>query len=231
MLAWLSLRRLPADRPGTAPGRIDLPGAALATTGAGALIHGLGEGQQRGFGDPRSYVPLAAALLTAAFVLAEQRVREPMLPLSLLGDRARRTALVVMLLTRRLQPRLGLRRTRLLGLAFVVAGQLWLSTLTPHSAYATHVLPGIVLPAVCMGLVFPTASLAITADVPSELRALAGSMFVTAQQLGSAVRLALLATIAAARTSATGALADGYALSYLVATGITVLTGALVAVL
>ncbi|MFH7341126.1 MFS transporter [Streptomyces sp. KHY 26] len=277
VLAWLMARKLPADRPGSAAGRLDLPGAALATTGAGALIYGLGEGQQRGFGSAQSFGPLlAAVLLTGGFVLVERRSAEPMLPLTLLRDRARRTALVVMvllggvvaayvyfvslylqrvrgmstlltglalvpataivmavsvLLTRRLQPRLGLRRTLLVALAFVGGGQLWLSTLTAHSAYATHVLPGIVLTAIGMGLAFPTSSVAITSDVPTAQRGLAGSMFVTAQQLGSAVGLAVLATIAAARTGDAGSPADGYALSYLVAAGVVVLTAIAVAVL
>ncbi|MER6066337.1 MFS transporter [Streptomyces sp. NPDC001792] len=277
VLAWLMARRLPADRRGPAATRLDLPGAALATTGAGALIYGLSEGQQRGFGSAPSLVPLlAAALLTGLFVLVESRSADPMLPLTLLRDRARRTALVVMvllggvvagyvyfvslylqrvrgmstlltglalipatalvmavsiLLTRRIQPRLGLRRTLLLALAFVGVGQLWLSTLTAHSGYATHVLPGIVLTAIGMGLAFPTSSVAITSDVPPALRGLAGSMFVTAQQLGSAVGLAVLATIAAARTGRTGSPATGYALSYLVATGIVALTALAVAFL
>lgn len=276
VLAWLMARKLPTDRRAPAA-RLDLPGAALATTGAGALIYGLSEGQQHGFGSAPSLVPLVAAvLLTGVFVLVESRSADPMLPLALLRDRARRTALVVMLLlggvvagyvyfvslylqrvrgmstlltglalipatalvmavsmllTRRVQPRLGLRRTLLLALAFVGAGQLWLSTLTAHSGYAAHVLPGIVLTAIGMGLAFPTSSVAITSDVPPALRGLAGSMFVTAQQLGSAVGLAVLATIAAARTSGTGSPADGYALSYLVATGIVAFTALTVAVL
>lgn len=106
-----------------------------------------------------------------------------------------------------------------------------LVTLTAHSGYATHVLPGIVLTAVGMGLAFPTGSVAITSDVPPALRGLAGGMFVTAQQLGSAVGLAVLATIAAARTGGTGSPAAGYALSYLVATGIVALTALAVVLL
>jgi len=57
---------------------------------------------------------------------------------------------------------------------------------------------------------------AVTQNVPPQDRGLAGGLFVTALQVGSAVGLAALATIAAARTaSAHGQLVKGYQLSFM----------------
>jgi hypothetical protein len=51
----------------------------------------------------------------------------------------------------------------------------------------------------------------------------------TSQQIGAAVGLALLATLAAAHTVQTGSLASGYGFSYLVALGLVLLAIVLVA--
>ena len=51
----------------------------------------------------------------------------------------------------------------------------------------------------------------------------------TGQQIGMALGLALLATLAAARTAQTGSLGVGYAFSFLVATGLVLLALVLVA--
>jgi hypothetical protein len=67
------------------------------------------------------------------------------------------------------------------------------------------VLGGLVFTAFGMGLVFPTASVAVTARIGPNERGLAGGLFATAQQVGQAVGLAALATIAAARTAGTHA--------------------------
>jgi hypothetical protein len=53
-----------------------------------------------------------------------------------------------------------------------------------------------------MGLVFPTASITVTAGMGPGDRGLAGGLFVTSQQVGLAIGLAVLATVAAARTRA-----------------------------
>ena len=75
-----------------------------------------------------------------------------------------------------------------------------------------------------MGLAFPTASVAVTSGIGAGERGLAGGLFVTSQQVGQAIGLAALATIAAAQTNAhNGSLVSGYKASFLVAAGITVM--------
>lgn len=66
---------------------VDVPGAALATAGLGALVFGLIRLQSAYF-DPAGLGCIATgAILLAAFVAVEQRVRAPMIQLSLFASR------------------------------------------------------------------------------------------------------------------------------------------------
>jgi EmrB/QacA subfamily drug resistance transporter len=131
------------------------------------------------------------------------------------------TATVVVTSTfvsRRLLDRIGIKRMLLLGLAFAIAGQAWLSQITATSHYAVALLPGLILTAAGLGLTFPTASVAITSGVRPGDQGLAGGLFVTGQQTGSAIGLAALAAVAASRTIHDhGSLVAGYRLSFLLA--------------
>jgi MFS family permease len=133
-------------------------------------------------------------------------------------------------LTRRLLARLAPKWVLLAGLTAMVAGQLCLAQISPTSAYATGVLPGLLLTALGIGLALPTASIAITTGVTSSEQGLAGALFTTGQQSGAAVGLAILATIAAARTThASGSLTAGYRLSFFIASGMAAVAVAIVA--
>jgi EmrB/QacA subfamily drug resistance transporter len=84
---WLVFRHVPESRDPDA-GKLDIPGAVLATLSLGGVVFGLIESQNRGFGDPLVLVSLAlGALALATFVLVESTVREPMMPLSLFRSR------------------------------------------------------------------------------------------------------------------------------------------------
>jgi EmrB/QacA subfamily drug resistance transporter len=133
-------------------------------------------------------------------------------------------------LTRRLLPRLGVKRMLLLGLAAIGAGQVWLSQITAGGSYEVNVLAGILLTAFGLGIAFPTVSVAVTAGILARQQGVAGGLFVTAQQVGAAAGLAVLATIADARTrSAHGSLVAGYRLSFLVAAGLIAAAAAVAA--
>ena len=133
--------------------------------------------------------------------------------------------------TRRVLPRLGVRKMLLAGLAIIGLGQVRLFTISSTGSYQLNVFGGIVITAFGMGLVFPTASVAVTSGVGAGERGLAGSLFVTAQQVGQAVGLAALASIAAAHTSAHGgSLASGYRAAFLVAIVISVVAVLIVAI-
>jgi len=128
-----------------------------------------------------------------------------------------------MLITPRLLGRFGVKPLLLLGLFSTGLGQLWLSRIDAGGTYQLDVLGGLLLTAFGMGIAFPTASVAVTAGTRPAERGLAGGLFATSLQVGQAVGLAALATIAAARTQAAhGFLVSGYRLSYAVAVGIVV---------
>ncbi|WP_456695076.1 MFS transporter [Aeromicrobium sp. P5_D10] len=61
---------------------IDVPGAVTGTLGIFALVFGVSSAEARGWDSPLTIASLVAApLLLIAFVMIEQRVREPLLPL------------------------------------------------------------------------------------------------------------------------------------------------------
>jgi EmrB/QacA subfamily drug resistance transporter len=135
-------------------------------------------------------------------------------------------------LTRRVLARIGIRPTLILGLASLACGQLWFTQVNAHGTYLVNILGGLMLTTFGFGLGFPAASVAITNGVVASERGLAGGLLVTAQQVGSAVGLAVLATAAAARSRAAhGSLVAGYRLSYLIAVGVVLLAGVMTTVL
>jgi EmrB/QacA subfamily drug resistance transporter len=140
------------------------------------------------------------------------------------------TVMVVsMLITRRLLPRLGVKRMLLLGICSVGLGQLWLSQISPGASYVVDVLPGLLLTAFGIAIAYPTASVVVTSGVEAGQQGVAGGLYVAAQQIGIASGLAVLATVAAARTSSSGGAAiAGYRLSFLVAAAIVTVAAGIV---
>ncbi len=124
------------------------------------------------------------------------------------------------LLTRRAIGRLGVKWTLLLGLGLIAAGQLWFAQLSASGSYLANVFPGQVLTAGGIALALPAAAIGATSGVASSEQGLATGLLNTAQQMGAAVGLAVLASVAAAWTARTSSLSAGYALAYLLATGI-----------
>jgi len=131
--------------------------------------------------------------------------------------------------TRRLLGRLGVKRMLLLGLTVMGLGQLAFSFVTAGGSYLVNVLPGVLLSALGLSMALPAASVGATTGVDRSEQGLAGGLLTTGQQIGAAVGLALLATLAASRTAQTGSLAAGYDFSFLVAIGLVLIAIVLVA--
>jgi EmrB/QacA subfamily drug resistance transporter len=125
-----------------------------------------------------------------------------------------------------LMPRTGVRPPVLVGCVGFLAGFGWLAQADAGSGYVTGVLGPTLLIAVGIGLTFPTLMATATADVGEGDIGLVGGLANTASQVGAAVGLAVLATVAAAAvegaggSSPTAALAAGYRLVFLVAAGL-----------
>jgi EmrB/QacA subfamily drug resistance transporter len=83
LVILISLRHV-AENSDRDRARIDWVGAMMAVFGLGALVYGLIESQQRGFGDSRVIAVLVVSVvLLLAFLVVEARSLHPMLPLGL----------------------------------------------------------------------------------------------------------------------------------------------------
>lgn len=79
----LIARLVPRHRPAGNDQHLDLPGAVLVTAGLMAAVLGFSQAPVWGWGDARTLGALAAAVvLITGFVLNEQRVPQPLMPLS-----------------------------------------------------------------------------------------------------------------------------------------------------
>jgi len=130
--------------------------------------------------------------------------------------------------TSRLIARAGARRLMVAGAAALSAGVLLLSGISPGGSYLSDALPGMLAVAIAMGLVFPVGTVAGTAGVQPHEQGLASGILGTSQQLGPAVALAALATVASGITAdAAGppatALTDGFQIALLVGAAVAAL--------
>ena len=105
-------------------------------------------------------------------------------------------------LSQRLLPAIGAREVPLIGLTLAAAGLLLFLRLTPEGAsYLVDLLPGIMLTSVGMGLTFVPVTLIATSGIPGGDAGLASGLFNTSQQIGGALGLAVLSTIATSKTT------------------------------
>jgi EmrB/QacA subfamily drug resistance transporter len=135
--------------------------------------------------------------------------------------------------------RIGFKPVLITGLLLIAAGLIWFSQVpAPGGSYAADVLGPSLLAAVGLGFSFvPVTIAAVTGTRPHEA-GLASGLINTSQQVGGALGLAILATIANSRTqsvfhsgvhSATVALTKGFDRAFLVGAGFAIV-GAILAV-
>ena len=111
-------------------------------------------------------------------------------------------------LSARLTTRFGARRVLLPALTLVGTGLALYMRLPVHSNYLVDLLPGMLLLGVGAGLVFPSlATLAMSSATESD-SGLASGLLNTTAQVGGALGLAVLATLAAAQTQSLRALGE-----------------------
>jgi hypothetical protein len=82
------------------------------------------------------------------------------------------------------------------GAAILTGGMFWLSRITEHSTYVSGVLGPLMVVATGIALIFMPVSLVSLAKVADNDTGVAGSLLTTAQQVGGAVGLAVLGTVA-----------------------------------
>jgi EmrB/QacA subfamily drug resistance transporter len=108
-----------------------------------------------------------------------------------------------------LAPRIGVRPVATVGMLLSSAGLLLLARLPVDGSYAVDLLPSILLTSLGMGAVFMPLTLVATTGLENEDQGLASGLFNTSQQIGGALGLAILSTVAASQAeSFTGTQAE-----------------------
>jgi MFS family permease len=138
----------------------------------------------------------------------------------------------------RLAVRFGPQRVLVPSLAFIAAGLLLFTQSPVDGSYVEHVLPMAVLLGVGAGLATPALMMLAMADATPSDAGLASGLVNTTTQVGGAIGLAVLATLAADRThgevaqgaSEAAALNSGFHLAYLVAAALVLVAVAIAAV-
>nr|WP_042182562.1 MFS transporter [Kibdelosporangium sp. MJ126-NF4] len=133
----------------------------------------------------------------------------------------------------KLIPRLGTRPLIVGGSVVASVGVFLLSRLPVHGDYVTDLLPGMIVMSLGLGVVMVSIANAANAGVPADKAGLAASLLNSSQQLGGALGLAVLTTVAtshttdllAAGTPTPDALAAGFNRA-LLACGIAILVAA-----
>jgi len=243
----VALRLLVNHRPDMRP-HIDLPGVLAASTGLFALVYGFSNAETHSWSAPLTIAALcASAVLLPTFVAIERRVRQPLLPLAVVRDRARggafisiafagsgplavflflsfylqrdlhlspvMTGLAFLPLTgavgitattvqTRIVPRTGAKPLVTAGMSLGVIAMIVFTRLGAGSAYATGVLPGLIVLGVGMGCIFAPAFSTATLGVGREVAGVASAMVNTSQQVGGSVGISILSTVYA--TAAAG---------------------------
>jgi MFS family permease len=122
----------------------------------------------------------------------------------------------------------------LTGLPVAAAGSVWLSQAALGSGYLAHVLGPTVLVGLGLGLSFVPMTMSATAGVPPHQAGLASGLLNTSRQVGGAIGLAAMATIAASAAHRHGqavaldvALTNGYDQAFAVSAAVLVVGAAL----
>jgi EmrB/QacA subfamily drug resistance transporter len=109
-------------------------------------------------------------------------------------------------------PKVGVRPIAAIGMVLSAAGLLLLTQLPVNGSYVTNVLPSMILTSLGMGAVFMPLTLLATTGLDNSDQGLASGLYNTSQQIGGALGLAILSTIAAGRTAAAGGASNPEAL-------------------
>jgi EmrB/QacA subfamily drug resistance transporter len=129
--------------------------------------------------------------------------------------------------------RIGVKPVLTFGMGLLLAGLLYFTQVSADGSYAADLLPGFFLIGVGMGFSFVPISIAALAGVQGPEAGLASGLINTSQQIGGALGLAILATVATTRTEnltqaggapSPEALTSGFQAAFWVAVGFAVVS-------
>ncbi len=118
---------------------------------------------------------------------------------------------------------IGLRSVGIAGMTLGAIGMLLFLGLDVNGTYLTDLLPGIMLISIGMGMTFVPVTLIATSGIAAGDAGLASGLLNTSQQIGGALGLAILSTLATAETTSSlesgsdeaAALVDGFHVAYI----------------
>jgi EmrB/QacA subfamily drug resistance transporter len=152
-----------------------------------------------------SYLPLAIAIIVSAGVASQ------------------------------LVTKLGFKPVLIAGMALVTVAMLWFAQVPVDGSYVTDLLAPMVIAAIGLGFAFVPVTIAAVSNISPDDSGLASGLINTSQQVGGALGLAILGTIASSRTTdlltvahgdpsaLPGALTEGFQLAFLAGAGFAVL--------
>jgi EmrB/QacA subfamily drug resistance transporter len=133
------------------------------------------------------------------------------------------TAIVWSAVAAQLVTRIGVKPVLVAGMAFLTAGLVYFTQVSVGGSYLGDLLPGFLLIAVGIGFSFVPISIAALAGIQASEAGLASGLINTSQQVGGALGIAALSTIATSRTqdavsagtALPNALVDGFTAAFL----------------
>ena len=142
------------------------------------------------------------------------------------------TVIVAATISQGLVTRLGVKPVLVVGMGLLTLGLIYFTQVSVGGSYATDLLPGFLIIGVGMGFSFVPISIAALAGVQGPEAGLASGLINTSQQIGGALGLALLTTVATTRTTdlleggtpQAEALTSGFSLGFWVAVGFGVIS-------
>ncbi len=122
-----------------------------------------------------------------------------------------------------------------IGMALLTLGLLWFTMIEVNGSYVTNLVPGFLLTGVGLGFAFVPVSIAALQGVQAHEAGIASGLINTSQQIGGALGIAILATIATTHTDSvmkeaggdssqlTRALTEGFQYAFAVGAGMALI--------
>jgi EmrB/QacA subfamily drug resistance transporter len=137
------------------------------------------------------------------------------------------TVIAAATISQGLVTKLGVKPVLVAGMALLTVGLVYFTQVSVDGSYVADLLPGFLIIGVGMGFSFVPISIAALAGVEGPEAGLASGLINTSQQIGGALGLALLTTVATTRTSnlagdaapTAADLTSGFSLAFWVAAG------------